>query len=416
MKKTFLLLSLSLALSLSSWAQHFLPGNPALDSTIVSYIDKVNADSIQSYMQSLEDFGTRFCLANNRREVASWIKNKFISFGYEDSRLDSFQLSVQYPWGSGNWYTTWQYNIVSTYEGYMYPDQVYVLGAHHDAIVSSSSNPFVIAPGADDNASGVAGALEIARIMKTYGYVPQSTIKFITFAAEELGLHGAWDYANKASAAGMDIKLMLNNDMISYCTLPESQWAIQIQKYQNSQWATNLAKYIINNFTILNVVESTQYIQQSDSWAFYSNGYSAIFFIENQFTPYYHTINDLVSTTNKYYAAEVVKISLGMLIHQNGLGLPTSLSQKDGLIANFSNHPNPFSRQTTINYQLMEAGQVNVSVYDASGRVIDVITNGWQSPGTYNFNWDASAINAGIYFCRIQTPAQQLVIKIAKTN
>jgi hypothetical protein len=207
---------------------------------------------------------------------------------------------------------------------------------------------------------------------------------------------------------------MLNNDMISYCTLPESQWTIQIQKYQNSQWATNLAKYVINNFTILNVVESTQYIQQSDSWAFYNNGYSAIFFIENQFTPYYHTVNDLVSTTNKIYAAEVVKISLGMLIHQNGLGMPTNLEERETLLANFSNFPNPFIDQTTISYELAEAGEVEVVIFDVSGRIVDVIANGWQFPGTYNLNWDASSFNAGIYFCRLQTPKQQLVIKIAK--
>jgi bacterial leucyl aminopeptidase len=411
MKRLIIIASCMLLFGLQSKSQNFLPGDPALDSLVAVYVDYVNPDSIQSYMQSLEDMGTRFCLANNRREVAEWIRDKFISFGYEDSKLDSFQLNTSY---SGSYYQTWQYNVVSTYEGHSYPDQVYILGAHHDAIVPSSSNPFVIAPGADDNASGVAGALEIARIMKTYNYVPESTIKFVTFAAEELGLHGAWAFANKAYFTGMDIKIMLNNDMISYCTLPESQWTIQIQKYPNSQWVTNLAKYMINNFTVLNIAESTQYIQYSDSYPFYSNGYPAVFFIEDQFTPFYHTVNDLVATTNKFFAAEVVKISLGMLINQNGMGLPTSLPESSAFMANFSSYPNPFGNQTTISYELLKAAEVKMHVFDASGRLVETIENGWQLAGWHHIDWDGSNLMPGIYFCRIQTPESQRIIKLAK--
>jgi hypothetical protein len=297
-------------------------GKTSPDSVIASYTGKINPDSIQSYMQALEDFGARFCLAGNRREVAEWIRDKFIAFGYTGAHLDSFQFN---RWYAGTWYLTWQYNVIAPYEGYQNPDSIFVLGAHHDAIVPYSSNPFIIAPGADDNASGVAATLEIARVMKHYGYQPAYTIKFITFAAEELGLHGSWNYANKAANAGKNIICMINLDMVSYCALPENEWKVRIQKYPNSDWFTNLAHQIIQNHTILTAVESTQYIQYSDSWPFYSNGYNAIFFIEDQFTPYYHTVNDLVATTNKHYAAEMTKISLGMLIYLNGTGSPPQL-------------------------------------------------------------------------------------------
>jgi bacterial leucyl aminopeptidase len=413
MKKLLFIAGCMLLFGVQAKPQSFLPGDPVIDSLVAVYVDYVNPDSIQSYMQSLQDMGTRFCLANNRREVAEWIRDKFISFGYEDSKLDSFPFNTSH---SGSYFQTWQYNVVSTYEGHSYPDQVYILGAHHDAIVPSSSNPFVNAPGADDNASGVAGALEVARIMKAYNYVPESTIKFVTFAAEELGLHGAWAFANKASFTGMDIKIMLNNDMISYCTLPESQWTIQIQKYPNSQWVTNLAKYIINNFTVLNIAESTQYIQYSDSWPFYSNGYPAVFFIEDQFTPFYHTVNDLVSTTNKYFAAEVVKISLGMLINQNGLGIPTSISEGVPAMGSFSTYPNPFSKQTTLSYELKTAAQVSIQIFDASGRVVKTFENGMQEAGWHHIDWDGNGLTAGIYFFRIQTPITQRIIKIAKQH
>ncbi len=329
MKKTVLLFSVLTILSLSFRLDAQVQQKMTIEEAIAFYVEKVNADSIQSYMQTLQDFGTRFCLAPNRKAVATWIKDKFISLGYPDTQLDSFAFNYTY---GGNYYQTWQYNVVATYQGFVNPSQVYVMGGHYDAIVPSSSNPLVIAPGADDNASGVAAAIEVARIMKKYSYVPESTIKFIAFAAEELGLHGAWNYANKAFSQNMNIVFMLNNDMISYCTVPPTEWKLRIQKYPNSQSVTNLAHYIAENFTSLTVTESTQYIQSSDSWPFYSKGYKAIFLQENQFTPHYHTVNDLVIHSNMAYAAEMVKVSLGMLVHENGTGIIAGATCGDPLV------------------------------------------------------------------------------------
>jgi hypothetical protein len=387
------------------------PWNTDLDSIIAFYVDKVNADSIQSYMQALEDMGTRFCLANNRREVSVWIKNKFIDLGYPNTVLDSFPFNT---WYGGSYYQTWQFNVVSTMEGYERPDNVYILGAHHDAIVPQSSNPFIIAPGADDNASGTAAALEVARIMKQYNYQPEATIKFITFAAEELGLHGAWHYANKAASENMNIKMMINNDMISYCTVPQSQWTLRIQKYPNSLWVTNLATYIATNFTVLNVTESTQYIQYSDSWPFYSNGYNAIFLQENQFTPYYHTVNDLVSTLNMDYTAEMIKVSLGMLIYENGPGLNTGINEMPvrPLATLHPNFPNPFATQTTIKYTMQEPGWMSLRVFDASNRVVSVLHDGWMDSGSHWTTFNALTLPAGLYFCQMQTETQTATIKL----
>jgi bacterial leucyl aminopeptidase len=411
MKNLLILLVLIPAFGFQAKAQITPPWNTSLDSVIIEYIDKVNADSIQSYMQALQDMGTRFCLANNRREVAVWIRDKFIQLGYPDSQLDSFPLNRTY---NGVYYQTWQYNVVSTLSGFARPDEVYIIGGHHDAIVPSSSNPFLIAPGADDNASGVAAALEVARIMNQYGYQPESTIRFVTFAAEELGLHGGWHYANNAATQNMNIKMMLNNDMISYCTLPQAQWTIRLVKYPNSLWVTNLAQYIATNFTILNTVETTQYMQQSDSWPFYSNGFNTIFFIEDEFTPFYHTVNDLVSSTNKDYAAEVVKISLGMLIYENGPGLNTGIvdPQLNKLASLHPNFPNPFTGKTTIKYSLPEPEWIQIRVFDGSNRMITLLHEGWQEAGSHWVTFNAITLPAGIYFCQMKTETATSTIKL----
>src|SRR5674476_353019 len=166
-------------------------------------------------------------LADNHRQVAVRLKNKFIQFGYIGTKLDSFNITTTFDEIE---YTTTQYNVIATLLGNTYPDSICILGAHYDNRVSSTAgDPFVFAPGANDNASGVAATLEIARVMKKRSFVPSSTIQFIAFGAEELGLFGSSAFAQKASAADVKIKMMLNNDMIG---LPSSSdqgmWYVNI--------------------------------------------------------------------------------------------------------------------------------------------------------------------------------------------
>jgi len=414
MKRKIILLLLSCFCFIQLQAQISGGNNKNTDSLINVYIQYINADSIQSYIQTLEDFGTRFCLADNRRDIAQWIMDKFISFGYMQVRLDSFQMTVDWPYGSGNNYTTWQYNVECTYTGQTFPNEIIILGGHHDAIVYPDGDPFTFAPGADDNASGVAAALEVARVFMEYGFVPSKTIRFVTFAAEELGLWGAFNYAGRAVTNGDDIKLMINNDMISYCTLPQAQRKIQIQKYPNSQFATNLANQIITNHTYLTAVETDDAIQYSDSWAFFYNSFPAIFFIEDQFTPFYHTEDDLVSTINSNYAAEVTKISMGMLL---SLTNPISGNNIDNdyiSVQHIFNYPNPFSEQTSIHFNAQFQQHVDIQIFDASGRIIETLFSGVIEQGNNTIDWNASHVAAGIYFCKIGNQNYQKVIKLVK--
>jgi hypothetical protein len=404
MKRFFLISVLFFSLTISLVSQ---PGNTENDALISEFVQHINADSIQSYMKSLQDFGTRFALADNRREVALWIKNKFKSFGYGEVRLDSFHL---------NWADTWQFNVECTYTGHTYPDKVYILGAHHDAISSGSYfNKNAPAPGADDNASGVSAALEVARVLKTHNYIPESTIKFVTFAAEELGLYGAFHYASEAKKNNTDIVMMLNNDMISYHAGSAEDWEVTLIKYDNSEDITNLAKEIIENHTSLGYSESTMYSNASDSYRFYENGYKAIFFHEGEFTPDYHTENDLVANTNKYYAAEVTKISLGMLMHENGPGYPLHFNEHEPNDPLFYAYPNPFSQNTAISYQIGESGFVSIEIYDIFGRKVADLINKWHEPGSYQIELTDNNFRSGVYFCNFKTPHKNKNLKLFKS-
>lgn len=242
---------------------------------------------------------------------------KFESFGYADVQLDSFQL-VEYYY-NGNYYTNWQYNVIATLQGTIYPDSLSIIGGHHDCIVKSSiGNPFNFAPGANDNASGVATTLEVARVLKRVDFQPKTTIKFVTFAAEELGLHGSSDYAEKVFQTNSKIKMMLNNDMVAYWPNSDtSNWCVNIIDYTNSTSLRKKAQDVCKIYTYLKTNNDNTYQEYSDSYPFSLKGYKAIFFISNANDVNYHTPNDLTSKCNFKFCKEVAKINCVLLVENN---------------------------------------------------------------------------------------------------
>ena len=67
-----------------------------------------------------------------------------------------------------------------------------------------------------------------------------------------------------------------------------------------------------------------------------------------------------------------------------------------------SNYPNPYNPTTTINYQIKEMGNVNITVFDALGRTVKVLVNDIKQPGEYNILFDGSNLSNGVYYYRMQ--------------
>jgi hypothetical protein len=271
------------------------------DSLITQITSSVNSDSVRFFIQSLQNFQTRFLFANTRDAVAEWLKNQFMHMGFADVEIDSFQYQG-----------TWQKNVVATLPG-IYEPQVYnIVGGHHDSY--SSGDPMVFAPGADDNASGTAAVLEIARVIKANNYQPESTIKFITFAAEEYGLWGSVDYAQKALNAGMNIKIMINHDMISHTYYPAAQSEVDINRYTGFDYLRDLAFYCIENYSILAPSNGSLNSAGSDSYSFWERGFPSVYFEETNFSPFYHSPADTIGNYSMDYCAEVIKSSCATLL------------------------------------------------------------------------------------------------------
>jgi len=284
------------------------------EALILKLVNDINADSLKNDILWLKNMGTRFALADNRRSVALKIKERFNRMGFPDARIDSFMVNKTYR---EIVYEQWNYNIIASISGTQYPDSLCIVGGHYDNILGTG-DPFSIVPGANDNASGVAAALEIARVMKKNNFAPENKIMFIAFGAEELGLWGSKDFASNPDGFSQKIKFMLNNDMIAYePTDDPAGWYVNIIDYDNSHNLRADAEKMCSRYTILNYRNDNTYSGRSDSFPFFAWGYKALFFYSDKVDPNYHTLNDLPDNCNFDYCREITRISCALLVVKN---------------------------------------------------------------------------------------------------
>jgi len=278
--------------------------SPLSRTDIDSLLDDIDPDSIGYVIQSLQDFVTRYAFHDNRKLVSEWIRDKFWQIGVEDAVIDSFYYN-----------NFWHYNVVATIPGTLHPDRYVMLGGHHDSIVhfGPDPDPMVAAPGADDNASSVAAALEIARVMIENDYQPDSSIRFVTFAAEEVGLWGAYYYSSVLAEAGTDIRMMLNCDMIANNTYAPGEWILDIPMYTGSEYLRDIALALMDEYTTLNFGYSSTNSAGSDSYAFFVNGIPVSYYFEHEFSPHYHSIYDIIENCDLDYCAQVVRLCGAMV-------------------------------------------------------------------------------------------------------
>ncbi|UCD16839.1 MAG: M20/M25/M40 family metallo-hydrolase [Candidatus Zixiibacteriota bacterium] len=164
--------------------------------------DLVNQDSLYSYDTRMEAFRTRYMYSDSIDAARDWLVGKFLEFGYSNVYIDEFYYDY--------WYF---FNVVCVKNGTVEPDKVIVVGGHYDSY-NLDSDPMIYAPGADDNASGTATVLELARIFKDVA--TDKTIMFVAFSAEEFGMWGSSYMAENLYYMGTDVAFMANFDMVAF--------------------------------------------------------------------------------------------------------------------------------------------------------------------------------------------------------
>lgn len=161
--------------------------------------------NIRNTINSLStNWTTRRYNVQTGADAATWLKNQWTTMaaGRTDISVTTFAHSWLQP------------SVIATIQGTTLPNEVVVLGGHLDSINVSSGTG--AAPGADDDASGVASITEAFRSAIANGYKPARTVKFIAYAAEEVGLYGSADIANWHKNNGVNVVGVLQLDMTNY--------------------------------------------------------------------------------------------------------------------------------------------------------------------------------------------------------
>jgi hypothetical protein len=190
-----------------------------------SMLRDVSARNIEASIRTLAGFGTRHTLSSqddpNRGIGAArdWIFDQFQqSAAKSDGRMTVQKQSFVQPPGPRNPTPVVVTNLVATLRGTQpeSANRVYVVSGHYDSRCTDVLNFTCDAPGADDDASGVAVSLELARVMATRKL--DATIVFMAVAGEEQNLFGSTFFAQQAKAAGMDVEGMFTNDIVGSST------------------------------------------------------------------------------------------------------------------------------------------------------------------------------------------------------
>jgi len=193
---------------------------PQVDPRMYDIVEAVSADRIEADIRTLASFGTRHTLSDTTSEdrgigaARRWIEAEFENIsaacgGCLEVETQRFVVAGEERIPD----STIIVNVYAVQRGTTHPDRYVIMSGDIDSRASDVMNDSIDAPGANDNASGVAGALEAARVLSDYEF--GSSIIYAALSGEEQGLFGGAHMAGVAREEGWQIAGVLNNDMIS---------------------------------------------------------------------------------------------------------------------------------------------------------------------------------------------------------
>ncbi len=309
--------------------------------------------------------------------------------------------------------TIWGENISFRREGEIEPDRRVLLTAHYD---SKSAVPYDCAPGADDNASGVAAVLECARILR--GERVSRSVEFVLFDGEELGLVGSRAYA---AALDTDVayNCVLNLDMVGWDPSTTAMSAA-IGQRAGATPDTIVSGAIVEAIDSFDLPLSISYLVpgepgSSDHISFWDVGVPAALLIEGRSgerTPYYHTCGDAANTLNYGFLKTCTETALGAISILAGL-----VREEPPAFALAQNFPTPFNSGTVLSYSLSASADVELAAYDVAGRRVALIERSSRGPGEHYRPWDGTdeagrRLSSGVYFLRLKAGSAVAVRKI----
>ncbi|WP_339611045.1 M28 family metallopeptidase [uncultured Planktosalinus sp.] len=191
------------------------------DTRLYNIIDEVSHERLEKDVTILANFGTRHTLSDTVSDTRGigaarrWIKKEFDQISKNcNNCLEVFYQKDLVKEGSNARipFDVWVVNVVAIQRGTKNPNRFVIMSGDIDSRVSDPNNYTSDSPGANDNATGVAGAIEAARVLSQYKF--ENSIIYTGLSGEEQGLFGGAGLANYAKEQGWEIIGVLNNDMI----------------------------------------------------------------------------------------------------------------------------------------------------------------------------------------------------------
>lgn len=269
------------------------------------------ADRIVEVIEEFSHFHNRYFTSQTGVEAMSWLKRQWEAIASHRS-----DVSVQY-WQHDRWP---QPSVMATIVGTHYPDEIIVVGGHADSIAGRWAPAGRRAPGADDNASGVASMTEVMQVLMEKSFAPKRTIKFIAYAAEEVGLRGSGEIANHFRDQNKNVIGVLQLDMTNYRANQYDM--VLISDFTNAQQNEFLASLLATYQPDVEWAYSRCGYACSDHASWHRAGFPVSFPFEapiRQSNPRIHTADDVLENSDPQglQALKFVKLALSYVIELN---------------------------------------------------------------------------------------------------
>jgi Zn-dependent M28 family amino/carboxypeptidase len=291
---------------------------PANEEFIHSAINQVNSTKLIDWIDNLSSFHTRHTKSEYIEGVAYWLKNELQSICNGKVYFHNF---TQIDQGIG--YNL--KNIICNREGSaMYDNNnnnhLILISAHYDSRMQDLNQTDARAPGADDNASGVAAVLELARILSQVDL--KNDIQFVLFSGEEQGQWGSTAYVNYLQTNNIRLDLVINLDMIAYPALGLDNIIIEHDLGNNITtndiYSKKVAKFVQQiALDYANLEASLHSLGKTDLIPFESTGKTVIGIHDggSKLNPNYHNTSDTPDTLNIEYLTSVTKLVLAAILN-----------------------------------------------------------------------------------------------------
>lgn len=307
------------------------------DEEVKKYVSQVNEDSLKFYIGKMVSFGTRHTLSTTDDPkqgigaARNWVIKKFNDYAKNSGgRMEAYlqQEDIQ-PDGKRIDKVVNLGNAVAFLKGTDPNDKrIFLIGGHLDSRVTDVMNRTSIAPGANDDGSGVSAVIESARILSRSSF-PASII-FVAFSGEEQSLLGSKQLAEKIKRENLQLEAVLNNDMIGnpkagetgeintrilrvfsegmpYKDLDKKAMTIRNLGLENDSESRQLARYIkeiteqyVKGLEIKLIYRNDRFLRGGDHTSFVNNGFPSVRLTE-YYENYDHQHQDIRIENNKQY-------------------------------------------------------------------------------------------------------------------